>query len=157
MSNGKSRAQQPPPPELRLDHQICYAMHTTVRAFDALYRSLLHEHGLSYPQYIALMTLGEHDGLTVGALGELMRLDSGTLSPLLKRMEGAGLVARRRDPDDERRVRVGLTSAGQDRLAAVADIPRTIVRRSGLGRDQIVELRSTLHALADALEEPVDA
>ena len=74
---------------LSLEQQICYAMHTTVRAFDAVYRDLLAEHGLSYPQYIALMTVGEHGPLTVSRLGELMRLDSGTLSPLLKRMDAA--------------------------------------------------------------------
>ena len=152
----------PPPPaaspaspaaDLRLDAQICYAMHTTVRAFDAVYRSLLKEHGLSYPQYIALMTIGEHGALTVGRLGELMRLDSGTLSPLLKRMESAGLVARLRDPEDERRVRVELTPAGRERLASVAGIPRAIVERSGLDRARLAELRSTLRALVDTLDD----
>src|SRR3954468_11479737 len=83
---------------LSLEQQICYAMHTTVRAFDAVYREILAEHALSYPQYIALMTVAEHGPLTVGRLGELMHLDSGTLSPLLKRMESAGLVRRARDP-----------------------------------------------------------
>jgi len=139
---------------LRLDHQICYAMHTTVRAFDALYRSLLKEHGLSYPQYIALMTIGEHEAVSVRELGELMTLDSGTLSPLLKRMESAGLVARSRDPEDERRVKVVLTAAGRQRLVEVAHIPRTIVRRSGLDRAQLVELRATLRTLTDALDDP---
>jgi DNA-binding MarR family transcriptional regulator len=142
------------PAELRLEHQICYAMHTTVRAFDALYRSLLKEHGLSYPQYIALMTIGEHESLTVGDLGDLMRLDSGTLSPLLKRMETAGLVSRHRDPDDERRVRVSISPAGRERLDAVAGIPREIVRRSGLDRAGLRELRATLRSLESALEQP---
>ena len=81
-----------------VEQQICYAMHTTVRAFDAVYRDLLGEHGLSYPQYIALMAVGEHGPLTVGALGEVLRLDSGTLSPLLKRMAAAGLVDRTARP-----------------------------------------------------------
>ena len=139
---------------LRIENQICYAMHTTVRALDAVYRSLLHEHGLSYPQYIALMAVGEHDRLTVSELGRLMRLDSGTLSPLLKRMEGAGLVTRTRDPEDERRVNVTLTPAGHDRLADVADVPRALVRRSGLGRAQLAELRRTLDAMTAALAEP---
>lgn len=137
---------------LTIEQQICYAMHTTVRAFDAVYRDLLAEHGLSYPQYIALMAVGEHGPLTVGALGEVMRLDSGTLSPLLKRMEGAGLVDRSRDPADERRVVVALTAAGRDRLAAVADVPRTIAARSGLGLAQLAELRSTLERLTATLE-----
>lgn len=137
---------------LTIEQQICYAMHTTVRAFDAVYRDLLAEHGLSYPQYIALMAVGEHGPLTVGALGEVMRLDSGTLSPLLKRMEGAGLVDRSRDPADERRVVVVLTAAGRDRLAAVADVPRTIAARSGLGLAQLAELRGTLERLTATLE-----
>jgi len=137
---------------LTIEQQICYAMHTTVRAFDAVYRDLLAEHGLSYPQYIALMAVGEHGPLTVGALGEVMRLDSGTLSPLLKRMEGAGLVDRSRDPADERRVVVALTAAGRDRLAAVADVPRTIAARSGLGLAQLAELRSALERVTATLE-----
>ena len=141
-----------PADALTIEQQICYAMHTTVRAFDAVYRELLAEHELSYPQYIALMAVGEHGPLTVGALGELMRLDSGTLSPLLKRREGAGLVARTRDPADERRVLVALTDGGRERLAAVADVPRTIAARSGLSLPQLAELRRTLEQLTATLE-----
>ena len=137
---------------LTIEQQICYAMHTTVRAFDAAYRDLLGEHGLSYPQYIALMAVGEHGPLTVGALGELMRLDSGTLSPLVKRMEAAGLVGRTRDPGDERRVLVALTDAGRARLTAVEDVPRTIAARSGLSLPQLADLRSTLEQLTATLE-----
>ena len=135
-----------------IEQQICYAMHTTVRAFDAVYRDLLAEHGLSYPQYIALMAVGEHGPLTVGALGELLRLDSGTLSPLLKRMAAAGLVDRTRDPADDRRVLVALTGAGRARLRAVADVPRTIAARSGLSHAQLAELRSMLDLLTTTLE-----
>ena len=138
---------------LSLEQQICYAMHTTVRAFDAVYRDLLSEHGLSYPQYIALMSVGEHGPLTVGRLGELMHLDSGTLSPLLKRMEAAGLVGRARDPEDERRVLVSVTAAGRDRLADLGDVPRQIAVRSGLTRAQLVDLHRTLHAMTTALQD----
>jgi DNA-binding MarR family transcriptional regulator len=141
-----------PADALTIEQQICYAMHTTVRAFDAVYRELLAEHGLSYPQYIALMAIGEHGPLTVGALGELMRLDSGTLSPLLKRMEAAGLVGRTRDRADERRVLVALTDLGRDRLADVSEVPRTIAARSGLTLPQLADLRSTLEQLTATLE-----
>ncbi|TQM58401.1 MarR family winged helix-turn-helix transcriptional regulator [Humibacillus xanthopallidus] len=141
-----------PADALTIEQQICYAMHTTVRAFDAVYRELLAEHGLSYPQYIALMAIGEHGPLTVGALGELMRLDSGTLSPLLKRMEAAGLVGRTRDRADERRVLVALTDLGRDRLAGVSEVPRAIAARSGLTLSQLAELRSTLERLTATLE-----
>lgn len=137
---------------LSLEQQICYAMHTTVRAFDAVYRDLLAEHGLSYPQYIALMTVGEHGPLTVSRLGELMRLDSGTLSPLLKRMEAAGLVARARDPEDERRVLVSVTASGRERLAALSDLPHEIAARSGLSRSELVALHRTLRAITDRLD-----
>src|SRR6478609_11682866 len=133
-SNPAAAASSP----LSLEQQICYAMHTTVRAFDGVYRELLAEHGLSYPQYIALMGIAEHGPLTVSRLGELMRLDSGTLSPLLKRMESAGLVGRARDPEDERRVLVSATNAGRDRLAALGDLPHQIAVRSGLSREQML-------------------
>ena len=136
---------------LTIEQQICYAMHTTVRAFDAVYRELLSEHGLSYPQYIALMTVGEHGPVTVGRLGELMHLDSGTLSPLLKRMEGAGLVGRARDPEDERRVVASLTPEGRTRLAALGDLPGRVAERSGLSRQQLLELHRTLRQITDNL------
>lgn len=143
----------PSPSPLSLEQQICYDMHTTVRAFDAVYRELLSEYGLSYPQYIALMTVGEHGPLTVGRLGELMHLDSGTLSPLLKRMESAGLVGRARDPEDERRVLVSVTAEGAGRLAALGDLPHRIAVRSGLSRERLVELRQTLRDVTAALQD----
>ena len=147
-SSSTSAASSP----LSLEQQICYAMHTTVRAFDAVYRELLSEHGLSYPQYIALMGVAEHGPLTVSRLGELMRLDSGTLSPLLKRMEAAGLVARTRDPEDERRVLVSATAAGRDRIGALGDVPHQLAVRSGLSRQQLVDLHRTLHQVTERLD-----
>ncbi|MBW8730556.1 MAG: MarR family transcriptional regulator [Terrabacter sp.] len=141
-----------PASALSLEQQICYAMHTTVRAFDAVYRELLAEHGLSYPQYIALMTVGEHGPLTVSRLGEHLRLDSGTLSPLLKRMEAAGLVERVRDPEDERRVLVSATPAGHDRLAALGDVPHQVAVRSGLSRREMLDLHRTLRQVTERLD-----
>ena len=140
------------PDDLRLEQQICYAMHTTVRAFDAVYRALLAEHGLSYPQYIALMALGEHGPVTVGDLGRLMRLDSGTLSPLLKRMQAHGLVVRERDPEDERRVVIELTAAGRERLDALTGLPTTIAERSGLSREEMLELHRVLRTVSERLD-----
>ena len=140
------------PGDLRLEQQICYAMHTTVRAFDAVYRTLLAEHGLSYPQYIALMALGEHGPVTVGDLGRLLRLDSGTLSPLLKRMQAHGLVVRRRDPEDERRVVIDLTAAGRERLDALTGLPTTIAERSGLSREEMLELHRVLRTVSERLD-----
>jgi MarR family transcriptional regulator, organic hydroperoxide resistance regulator len=140
------------PGSLSLEQQVCYSMHTTVRAFDAVYRELLAEHGLSYPQYIALMTVGQHGPLTVGSLGELLRLDSGTLSPLLKRMAAAGLVDRVRDATDERRVLVSLSAAGRTLLDRLVDVPATIARRSGLTRAEMTALHETLRTVSDRLE-----
>ena len=138
---------------LSLEQQICYAMHTTVRAFDAVYRELLSEHGLSYPQYIALMTVGEHGPLTVGRLGELMHLDSGTLSPLLKRMEAAGLVGRARDPEDERRVLVSVTAAGPrpPRAPSATCRTRSPSAAASHGRS-CVDLHRTLRAVTERLD-----
>ena len=140
------------PGALTIEQQICYAMHTTVRAFDAVYRELLAEHGLSYPQYIALMGIAEHGPLTVSRLGELMRLDSGTLSPLLKRMEAAGLVGRARDPEDERRVLVSATPTGHERIAALRELPQQIAVRSGLSREQMLALHDTLRTVTERLD-----
>jgi DNA-binding MarR family transcriptional regulator len=140
------------PGSLSLEQQVCYSMHTTVRAFDAVYRELLAEHGLSYPQYIALMTVGQHGPLTVGSLGELLRLDSGTLSPLLKRMAAAGLVDRVRDATDERRVLVSLSAAGRTLLDRLVDVPATIARRSGLTRAEMTALHETLRTVSNRLE-----
>jgi DNA-binding MarR family transcriptional regulator len=140
---------------LTIEQQICYAMHTTVRAFDAVYRELLAEHGLSYPQYIALMAVAEHGPLTVSRLGEHLRLDSGTLSPLLKRLESAGLVERVRDPEDERRVLVSATDGGRDRLAALGDLPHQIALRSGLSRQELVDLHRTLRQVTERLDTGV--
>ena len=140
------------PGALTIEQQICYAMHTTVRAFDAVYRELLAEHGLSYPQYIALMTVAEHGPLTVSDLGGFMRLDSGTLSPLLKRMEAAGLVGRARDPEDERRVLVSATPTGHERIAALRELPQQIAVRSGLSREQMLALHDTLRTVTERLD-----
>jgi DNA-binding MarR family transcriptional regulator len=126
------------PSPLSLEQQICYAMHTTVRAFDGVYRELLAEHG----------------PVTVGRLGELMRLDSGTLSPLLKRMEGARLVGRARDPEDERRVVVSLTAGGRERLDSLGDVPHRVAERSGLSRQQLVDLHRTLRQITESLDSP---
>lgn len=137
---------------LGVEQQICYAMHTTVRAFDAVYRDLLAQHGLSYPQYIALMGVVEHGPLTVSRLGELMRLDSGTLSPLLKRMGSAGLVERTRDPEDERRVLVSATPLGVERLGALGDLPHEVAVRSGLTRQELLDLHDTLRRVTERLD-----
>jgi DNA-binding MarR family transcriptional regulator len=98
---------------LQLDNQLCFALYSTSLAMTKLYKPMLEEMGLTYPQYLAMLVLWEQDGLTVSELGERLYLDSGTLTPLLKRMETAGLVSRLRAVQDERRVHITLTAEGR--------------------------------------------
>ncbi|MGW8766139.1 MarR family winged helix-turn-helix transcriptional regulator [Streptomyces sp. NPDC055815] len=137
---------------LRLDHQICFSLHAATRAFNGVYREALKELGLTYPQYLAMLVLWEHGELPVKGIGERLRLDSGTLSPLLKRLEAAGYVERRRSPEDERSVTVRLTGDGTALREKALGVPRRIAAATGLGLDEIVELRERLDALAARLD-----
>lgn len=137
---------------LRLEHQVCFALHNATRAFGAVYRDALKDLGLTYPQYLAMMALWEHGELSVKRLGELLRLDSGTLSPLLKRLETAGLVKRERSPLDERSVLVSTTAAGAALREQAAGVPLAIAARTGLDRDDMRELRVMLERLTDRLD-----
>jgi DNA-binding MarR family transcriptional regulator len=112
---------------LQLDNQLCFALYSTSLAMTKLYKPLLEELGLTYPQYLAMLVLWEQDGLTVSELGERLYLDSGTLTPLLKRMETAGLVSRMRAVQDERRVHITLTAEGRKLKAKAAKIPGCIL------------------------------
>ncbi|GAB2888832.1 MarR family winged helix-turn-helix transcriptional regulator [Streptomyces mayteni] len=137
---------------LRLDQQICFALHAASRAFGNVYRVVLRDLGLTYPQYLVLLVLWEHGELPVKRIGELLRLDSGTLSPLLKRLETAGLVDRRRSADDERSVTVSLTDAGLALRDRAELIPRRIAEATGLPPADIAELRDHLARLTAALD-----
>src|SRR5436190_6553940 len=112
-----------PDESLWLSNQLCFAVYATAHAFSRLYRPILEDLGLTYPQYLAMLVLWEQDGLTVSELGERLYLDSGTLTPLLKRMETAGLVSRIRAVQDERRVHITLTAAGRKLKDKAAKIP----------------------------------
>ncbi|MGW4700302.1 MarR family winged helix-turn-helix transcriptional regulator [Streptomyces sp. NPDC004285] len=137
---------------LRLDHQICFSLHAATRAFNGVYREALKELGLTYPQYLVMLVLWEHGELPVKGIGERLRLDSGTLSPLLKRLEAAGHVERRRSPEDERSVTVRLTAEGAALRGKALGVPRRIAAATGLGLDEIGELRERLDALAARLD-----
>ncbi|WP_083974094.1 MarR family winged helix-turn-helix transcriptional regulator [Kitasatospora mediocidica] len=153
-------AVQPLPPTgadlLQLDIQVCFALHATARAFDRVYRRLLRDTGLTYPQYLAMMALWEHGAMPVKQLGELLRLDSGTLSPLLKRLDTAGLVQRERSPHDERSVIVRPTGEGTALRARAERIPLDIIAASGLAPAEAVELRTRLERLTRALDIAAD-
>ena len=142
----------PPASELlRLDHQVCFALYSASLAMTKLYKPLLDVLGLTYPQYVALLALWERDGLTVSELGERLFLDSGTLTPLLKRLEAAGLVARLRDVQDERRVRITLTPQGRALRERAEDIPRCMMQRSQCDISELQALTRQLTTLRDRL------
>ena len=137
---------------LRLDRQLCFALHATSRAFDAVYRPLLRDLGLTYPQYLVMLVLWEHGPLTVKELGLALRLDSGTLSPLLKRMEAANLIRRERGKDDERSVTVHLTATGAALQEKAVAVPRWIMESTGLGEQEVAALRRSLDTVTAALD-----
>jgi len=139
---------------LQLDHQLCFALYSASLAMTKLYKPLLAELGLTYPQYLALLALWERDGLQVSELGARLFLDSGTLTPLLKRLEAAGLVRRQRSGDDERRVHIHLTASGQALKARAAQVPGCILEATQCSLGDVVELTQRVQALRDRLTRP---
>ncbi|MFE2645831.1 MarR family winged helix-turn-helix transcriptional regulator [Streptomyces nigra] len=138
---------------LRLDEQISFSLTAASRAFGGVYRILLKDLGLTYPQYLVMLVLWEHGELPVNKVGEHLRLDSGTLSPLLKRLQAAGLVRRERSARDERSVQVEFTEAGSALRERALDVPRRITASTGAGLEEIRELRTRLNQLTAALDE----
>ncbi|MDV7220114.1 MarR family winged helix-turn-helix transcriptional regulator [Streptomyces prunicolor] len=137
---------------LRLDQQICFSLNAASRAFGGVYRVILKDLGLTYPQYLVMLVLWEHGELPVKKLGEHLRLDSGTLSPLLKRLETAGLVRRERSVRDERSVEVRLTDEGVALRERAVEVPRRILGATGFDLDEIRALRERLDQLTGALD-----
>ncbi|MEU6264777.1 MarR family winged helix-turn-helix transcriptional regulator [Saccharopolyspora shandongensis] len=137
---------------LALDRQVCFALYSASRAFTGLYRPVLEELGLTYPQYLVMLVLWEHESVTVKELGAALRLDSGTLSPLLKRLEARGLLTRNRSFADERSVAVALTEDGAEMRAQARCIPDRMVDATGLQIDELEQLKSTLERLTVALD-----
>jgi MarR family transcriptional regulator, organic hydroperoxide resistance regulator len=136
---------------LRLDNQLCFALYSASLAMTKLYKPLLEELGLTYPQYLALLVLWEKDGVAVSELGERLSLDSGTLTPLLKRLEAAGLVSRLRDAADERRVLIRLTADGRQLKARAARIPGCVLQASQCDVAEAMALTRQVQALRDRL------
>lgn len=137
---------------LALGQQLCFAVYSAAHAFNRTYKPLLEPHGLTYPQYLVLLALWQQDGLTVKALGEALDLDSGTLSPLLKRLEAAGYVSRNRAKADERQVIVELTARGNALKAEGFPILAAISKATGCSRESAHALTATLQALAENLK-----
>ncbi|MBG6070704.1 MULTISPECIES: MarR family winged helix-turn-helix transcriptional regulator [unclassified Polaromonas] len=136
---------------LLLDNQLCFALYSTSLAMTRRYQPLLQALGITYPQYLALLVLWERDGLSVSELGERLFLDSGTLTPLLKRLESAGLVSRLRAVDDERCVHITLTPAGRALKAQAANIPDCIRRATHCTTSELLSLTRQVQALRQQL------
>ncbi|MEU1996866.1 MarR family transcriptional regulator [Nocardia gamkensis] len=137
---------------LTLDEQLCFPLYAASRAMTAVYRPKLERLGLTYPQYLVMLALWERDERSVGDVCQALDLDSGTLSPLLKRLEAAGLVERRRSAADERRVDIRLTERGRALRAEAGAIPAQMAEASGLSMDEVIALRGILHRLTEALK-----
>src|SRR5262245_28844294 len=132
---------------LKLDHQLCFALYSASLAMTKLYKPLLDPLGLTYPQYLVMLVLWEGDGITVSQLGERVALDSGTLTPLLKRLEASDLVSRLRDSADERRVLLQLTTAGRALKTKALAVPEQVACASGCELDELAALTARLKAL----------
>ena len=143
---------------LLLANQLCFAVYSTAHAFNRFYKPLLDKLGLTYPQYLVMLVLWEEDGLPVKEIGERLFLDSGTLTPLLKRLEAAGLVKRTRSKEDERQVIVALTAQGEALKEKARSLPLSILAASQCSvaeltalKSEIVSLREKLNAAAESI------
>lgn len=136
---------------LRLDQHLCFALYSATRAMTAAYRPVLSELNITYPQYLVLVVLWEEGTVTVGRLGERLHLDSGTLSPLLKRLEANGFLTRRRSRTDERQVEIVLTDTGRELEERAQCIPETLFGSTGLSVEEAEQLRDAVSRLSDVL------
>jgi len=138
-------------PILKLDNQLCFALYTANRKMTQHYKPLLDPFNLTYPQYLVMLVLLEEDHITVNTLGQKLYLDSGTLTPLLKRMEKHGYVTRKRSEEDERKVIITLTEVGRQLEEALEEVPKKLVYAVDAGVDELIELRERLNKLIDSM------
>jgi DNA-binding MarR family transcriptional regulator len=136
---------------LLLGNQICFAIYSTAHAFNRVYKPLLDRLGLTYPQYLVMLVLWERDGVPVKDIGERLFLDSGTLTPLLKRLEAAQLIKRTRNPADERQVLIALTSQGHALKEKARTVPQSILAASACSIGELSAMKNDLVALRDRL------
>ncbi|TQM15620.1 MarR family winged helix-turn-helix transcriptional regulator [Pseudonocardia kunmingensis] len=150
-------AQAGPARSTPLDEQLCFALYAASRAMTSCYRPMLDALDLTYPQYLVLLVLWERGDTTVSGLGRALQLETGTLSPLLKRLEAAGLISRTRQVDDERSVRVSLTAEGRGLEDSVAATQGRVGAATAMSRAERGELREALHRLTDTLRTAAGA
>ena len=142
-----------PDDPLRLDRQLCFPLYAASNLITRLYRPVLAEIGLTYPQYLVMLVMWEGEPLSVGALCSRLHLDTGTMTPLLKRMESAGVITRQRDVKDERRVVVALTSAGLALKHAAAKVPLTLGAGLNLSPESLMALRDSVQEMVSVLAQ----
>jgi len=138
---------------LMLNNQLCFALYASSNAIAKLFNQKLDKLGLTYTQFLVLLVLWETDGLSVKTLSSKLKLDSGTVTPILKRLEKADILSRKRNPNDERSVNVYLTEQGKSLEHEVADIQKKVACETELSESEFVELRSTLHGLLETMTE----
>jgi len=136
---------------LPLDNQLCFTLYATSMAINRTYKPMLDEMGITYPQYLVLNALGETDGMSVGSIAHRLALESSTITPLVKRMEQAGLVTRQRSQTDERQVQVELTPGVRALLVQCNCLNETLIERSGMKLAELDALNRQIQALRDAL------
>ncbi|MGH1516214.1 MarR family winged helix-turn-helix transcriptional regulator [Chryseobacterium sp. JK1] len=137
----------------KLENQICFPLYVIAKEITGLYRPFLDELDLTYPQYLVMMVLWEGDGLTVTHIGEKLFLDSGTLTPLLKRLEAKGLIIRKRKKEDERVVEVFLNEAGQQLRQKACEIPGKIHKKIDIQPEELLQLKETVLKILNKIEK----
>jgi DNA-binding MarR family transcriptional regulator len=147
----KSEPDMPSPPDV--DEMLCFSIYSAGHAFNQLYRPLLDAIGLTYPQYLVMVALWSRDGRTVKELGETLFLDSSTLTPLLKRLEAAGLLTRTRNPQDERQVLLHVSEKGRELQQEAAPVARCVGEAVGLDVDTVKTIRTVIDAIRDSLHK----
>jgi MarR family transcriptional regulator, organic hydroperoxide resistance regulator len=139
--------------KLKLENQICFKIYSAEREITKLYRNLLEELDVTYPQYLVMLVLWEENSVTVKELGQKLFLDSGTLSPMLKRMEGNGLIERRRSLEDERTVIISLTKKGEDLKDKAQCIPSKLLENLSLDLMELNNLNQTLSTILNRIQQ----
>ena len=157
--NAKPNKKELPDAENRLDleRQLCFALYSASHAMTRLYRPLLDPLELTYPQYLVMMVLWRRDNVTLSVLGEQLKLDSGTLTPLLKRLESSGMLSRERDPDDERKVRITLTADGVALREQAQKVPGLAAAATGCEIAELDDLTARISMLRDSITRNLES